>query len=156
MLITSRGYPQIYYGTEIMLDGIPGDYQGHRFDFPGGWTADKRNAFTPNGRTTEENEVFNYLRKLLRYRKDNPVLQNGLMKQFIPEDGIYVFFRYNKDKTLMIVANNNQISKELNLNRFKEVLAGKTLGTEITTDKHYDLQNPISVPEKTVLIIDVN
>lgn len=156
MLITSRGYPQIYYGTEIMLDGIAGSYEGNRFDFPGGWSSDKRNAFTQSGRTTDENEVFSYLRKLLQYRKNNPVLQNGLMKQFIPEDGIYVFFRYNSDKTVMVIANNNQDSKALNSNRFNEILTDKTSGIEITTNKSYDLKNPIIIPEKTVLILEIN
>ena len=155
MLITSRGYPQIYYGTEIMIDGIPGDYQGHRFDFPGGWTTDKRNAFTPEGRTPEENEVFNYLKVLLNYRKNNSVLQNGLMKQFIPENDIYVTFRYNDQKTIMVIANNNDQDKDLNTGRFNEVLVGKTVGTEITTSKTYSLQNPITIPAKTVLILDV-
>ncbi len=156
MLITSRGYPQIYYGTEIMLDGIPGDYQGHRFDFPGGWATDKRNGFTTDGRTNAENEVFNYLKILLNYRKNNPVLQNGKMKQFIPENGIYVNFRYNNEKTIMIIANNNQEIKELNLNRFKEMLVGKSEGVEITSSKKYSLQNPVSVPAKTVLILELN
>jgi neopullulanase len=155
MLITSRGYPQIYYGTEIMLDGIPNDYQGHRFDFPGGWVADKRNAFTPEGRTNAENEVFNYLKTLLNYRKNNPVLQNGKMKQFIPENGIYVNFRYNNDKTVMIIANNNLEIKELNLNRFKEMLGGKSEGVEISNSKKYSLQSPVSVPAKTVLILEL-
>ncbi len=155
MLITARGYPQIYYGTEIMLDGIPGDYQGHRFDFPGGWGADKRNAFTTEGRTSAENEVFNYLRKLLNYRKSNPVLQNGKMKQFIPENGIYVNFRYNNEKTILIIANNNHEIKELQLNRFKEILVGKIEGTEITNSKKYSLQNSISIPAKTVLVLEI-
>ncbi len=155
MLLTSRGYPQIYYGTEIMLDGIPGDYQGHRFDFPGGWTTDKRNAFTPEGRTPVENEVFNYLKVLLNYRKNNAVLQNGLMKQFIPEDGIYVTFRYNDQKTIMIIANNNEQNKDLNSNRFNEMLQGKTIGTEITTSKSYILQNPITIPAKSVIILEI-
>jgi len=156
MLITSRGYPQIYYGTEIMLDGIPGDYQGHRFDFPGGWANDKRNAFTADGRTNAENEVFNYLKTLLNYRKNNPVLQNGKMKQFIPENGIYVNFRSNHDKTIMIIANNNEEIRELNLNRFKEMLGGKIVGIEITNFKKYSLQNPVSVPAKTVLILELH
>jgi len=155
MLLTARGYPQIYYGTEIMLDGIPGDYQGHRFDFPGGWTADKRNAFTHDGRTDSENEVFNYLKRLLIYRKENKVLQNGLMKQFIPENGIYVNFRYNDEKTLMIIANNNEQTKELDLKRYKEMLNGKITGTEITSFIKYSLQQPVSIPAKSVLILDV-
>jgi len=155
MLVTSRGYPQIYYGTEIMLDGIPNDYQGNRFDFPGGWATDKRNAFTPEGRTNAENEVFNYLKILLNYRKNNPVLQNGKMKQFIPENGIYVNFRYNNEKTIMVVVNNNQDIKELELNRFKEILTGKNIGIEITNTKKYSLQKTISVPAKTVLILEL-
>ena len=155
MLLTARGYPQIYYGTEIMLDGIPGDYQGHRFDFPGGWAEDKRNAYTAKGRTNVENEVFNYLKTLLNYRKKNPVLQNGLMKQFIPENGIYVNFRYNQDKTIMIIANNNDQAKDVDLIRYCEMLSGKKAGTEITTLKTYTLNQPVSVSAKTVLILEV-
>lgn len=156
MLLTARGYPQIYYGTEIMLDGIPGDYQGHRFDFPGGWADDKRNAFTQEGRTLVENDVFNYLKKLLNYRKVNTVLQTGLMKQFVPENGMYVSFRYNDQKIIMIVANNNEQDKELDVNRFKELIHDKTTGVEITTSKSYALQNSVSVPAKTVLILEVH
>ncbi len=155
MLITSRGYPQIYYGTEIILDGIPGDYQGHRFDFPGGWAEDKRNAFTPEGRTNEENEVFNYLKALLNYRKNNPVLQSGKMKQFIPENGIYVTFRYNESKTIMIIANNNSEKKEVELKRYSEMIKDKTQAIDIINQKEYSLENKINIPTKTVLILEV-
>ena len=155
LLTMVRGYPQIYYGTEIMIDGTPGDFQGHRYDFPGGWAADKRNAFTAEGRTIEENEVFSYTKLLLNYRKKNPVVQNGLMKQFIPENGIYVFFRYNKDKTIMVIANNNQSDKELQLSRFAEMLKSKSVGNDIITTRKYDLNQPVSVPAKTVLILEI-
>jgi uncharacterized membrane protein len=138
-----------------MMDGIPGDYQGHRFDFPGGWPEDKRNAFTSKGRTIPENEVFDYLKTLLVYRKNNAVLQSGLMKQFIPENGIYVNFRYNHTKTIMIIANNNEQEKQLDVKRFKEMLYGKTEGKEITTLKTYSIQNTITVPAKTVLILEI-
>jgi neopullulanase len=155
MLITARGYPQLYYGTEIMLDGKAGDYQGYRFDFPGGWITDERNAFTPQGRTKAENEVFEYLKILLNYRKHNSVLQNGSMKQFVPENGIYVSFRYNTEKTIMIITNNNEQTKELDLKRFTEMLAGKSLGIEITNSKTYSINSSVTVPAKTVLILDI-
>jgi len=155
MLLTARGYPQIYYGTEIMLDGIPGDYQGHRFDFPGGWAADKHNAFTTEGRTASESEVFNYLKALLNYRKNNTVLQNGKMKQFIPENGLYVSFRYNNEKTIMVIANNNEQNRELDLKRYDEMLTGKTTGTEITTGKTCSIMEQIPISAKTVLILEV-
>lgn len=155
MLITSRGYPQIYAGTEIMLDGIAGDYQGHRFDFPGGWTTDTRNAFSQDGRTAEENEIFNYLKTLLQYRKVNPVLQNGKMKQFIPQEGIYVYFRYNKTKTVMVVANNNTAATQLNLNRFKEMLATKTQAKDIVSNQVSELGETMQIAPKTVLILEL-
>ena len=155
MLITARGYPQIYAGTEIMLDGKPGSYEGHRYDFPGGWIADKRNAFTSDGRTAEEREVFDYLKLLLNYRKNNPVLQNGKMKQFIPENGLYVTFRYNKKSTIMIIANNNQENKELDMKRFAEMLDGKFQGFEVTSNKSYSLQNSIAIDAKTVMILEL-
>jgi len=139
-----------------MLDGIPGDYQGHRFDFPGGWSEDKRNAFTVKDRTFVENEVFNYLKALLNYRKNNAVLQTGLMKQFVPENGVYVNFRYNADKTVMIIANNNEKPMDVDCNHFEEMLAGKSSGTEITTSKTYSILSPVSVPAKTVLILEVH
>ena len=155
MLITARGYPQLYYGTEIMLDGKAGDYQGHRFDYPGGWITDERNAFTAQGRTKAENEVFKYLKNLLNYRKHNSVLQNGSMKQFVPENGIYVSFRYNTEKTIMIIANNNEQDKELDVYRFNEMIAGKSFGIEITNSKTYSLKSPVTIPAKTVLILDL-
>ena len=155
LLTTVRGYPQIYYGTEIMIDGTPGDFQGHRYDFPGGWATDKRNAFNAEGRTAEENEVFNYTKLLLNFRKNNPVLQSGLMKQFIPENGIYVFFRYNKDKAIMVITNNNQSDTELSLSRFSEMLNSRSIGTDIISSKKFDLQHSVTVPAKTVLVLDV-
>ncbi len=156
LLITARGYPQIYAGTEIMLDGIAGNYEGHRFDFPGGWAADKRNAFSVEGRTAEENEVFNYTWTLLNYRKNNPVLQNGKMKQFIPYDGIYVYFRYNDSKKIMVVANNNAAEKVLELNRFEEILNSQTNAKDIVTGKNHLFSNRLNIPAKTVLILELN
>ncbi len=155
MLITSRGYPQIYYGTEIMIDGIAGSYEGARFDFPGGWATDKRNAFTVESRTKEENDVFDYLKTLLNYRKKNDVLQSGKMKQFIPENDIYVTFRYNEKKTIMVIANNNSESKNLTLERFNEMLKNKSQGLDIVDNKSYSLQNQLTVPAKTVTILEI-
>ncbi|NLI71853.1 MAG: alpha-amylase, partial [Bacteroidales bacterium] len=151
----SRGYPQIYYGTEIMLDGIPGDYQGHRFTFPGGWKDDKRDAFTPEGRTAKENEVFDYLKKLLNYRKENPVLQNGKMTQFIPENDVYVFFRYNDEKTVMVICNNNDTETVLNTKRFAERIKDFEMGVDITSKKTFNVKEPIKIPEKTVLLLEL-
>jgi len=153
MLITTRGYPQIYYGTEIMLDGVKGSYEGHRFDFPGGFPDDKRNAFEVTGRTKKENEVHDYLKTLLHYRKAHPVLHNGKMKQFIPENGIYVYFRYNGDAAVMVIANNNDNQQVVPLKRFDEMLKGKQTGINIITKEQVVLNETIRIPGKTVLVV---
>lgn len=153
MLVTVRGYPQIYYGTEIMLDGEKGSYEGHRFEFPGGFPGDNRNAFERAGRTTKENEVFDYLKTLLQYRKSHPVLQNGKMKQFIPENGIYVYFRYKDDATVMVMVNNNDDQQIVPLKRFDEMLKGKQTGMNIITKEQVLLNESITISGKTVLVI---
>lgn len=155
MLITARGYPQIYYGTEIMLDGIAGSYEGHRFDFPGGWNSDKRNAFSTTGRTDAENEIFDYLKALLHYRKNNTVLQNAKMKQFIPENGCYITFRYNNEKTLMIIANNNDKELQLDPKRYVEMFENKTQGKDILNGQIYAL-NSLILKAKSVLILELS
>lgn len=155
MLCTTRGYPQIYYGTEIMLDGIAGNYEGHRFDFPGGWATDTRNAFEVSQRTKTEQEIFSYLKALLDFRKQTPVLQTGRMKQFIPYDGLYVYFRYDDHKTVMVVANNNKEDKQIDLTRFAEMNIQGKKAIEITTREFVELNKTILVPAKTVLVLDV-
>lgn len=155
MLVAARGYPQIYYGTEVMLDGIAGSYEGHRFDFIGGWSADQRNAFTPEGRTERENQVFDYLRILLHYRKNNTVLQSGKMTQFIPENGMYVFFRHKDQKTVMVICNNNEQESVLDTKRFAECIKTYEMGVDITNRTPYDLKNPITISGKTVLILEL-
>jgi neopullulanase len=156
LLIASRGYPQIYAGNEIMLGGTRGSYEGHRFGFPGGWAEDERNAFTAEGRTEVENEVFNYLRSLLHYRKNTTALQTGKKKQFIPYDGIYVYFRYDDDKTIMVITNNNTNSREVLTARFVEMLAPFKTGKDVITGKEYDITRAIEISDKSVLLLELN
>jgi glycosidase len=155
-LITTRGYPQIYAGTEIMLDGIWGNYEGHRFDFIGGWKEDARNAFTQEGRTDEENEIFDYLRSLLQFRKNATALHTGKMTQFIPYDGIYVFARYNDNQTVLIITNNNEGEKTISLDRYKEIIKDYKSGYEVTTNKNYPLHLGLQIPGKTCFVLNLN
>lgn len=155
MLLTVRGYPQIYYGTEIMIDGLAGTYEGHRYEFPGGWKDHQRDAFTEAGRTSLENEVFHYLKKLLHYRKNNQVMQNGKMKQFIPENGIYVYFRYNNNKTVMIIVNKNNEKKQLSMTRFVEMLQGKKTASDIMSGASYPLDQDLLLQPENVHILEI-
>ena len=155
VLTTVRGYPQIYAGNEIMLEGIAGSYEGHRFDFPGGWKEDAQNAFTASGRTAEQEEIFQYLKKLLHFRKNNVALQNGKMKQFIPQDGIYVYFRYDQKNTVMIVVNNNDFDKEISLDRYSEMTSSFKEVKEIFTGSINEIKEMQKVPAKSVMIYEL-
>lgn len=155
-LLTTRGYPQIYSGTEIMLDGIWGNYEGHRFDFIGGWKEDARNAFTAQGRTDQENEVFDYMRTLLHFRKNATALHTGKMIQFIPYDGIYVYARTNQEQTVLIITNNNNTEKTVSLDRYKEIIKDYKSGYEVTTNKNYPLHLGLQIPGKTCFVLNLN
>jgi glycosidase len=154
-LLTSRGIPQIYYGTEIMMGGQKSKGDGDICrDFPGGWPGDSRNAFTSEGRTAAENEAFSYMNKLLLYRKANPALQTGKMIQFIPGDNIYVYFRMDDKKTVMVMMNNSTEKVTPGMGRFEECLSGRRIGKDIITGKEIDLTN-LSVEPKSVVIAEI-
>jgi len=152
-LMTTRGIPQIYYGTEIGMTGNKDKGDGDiRRDFPGGWQGDSINAFTANGRTPVQNEYFNYLAKLLTWRKNKPVIHTGLLTQYVPENDVYVYFRYNDTENIMVIINNNETEQTLSTDRFAENLKGKTAGTDVMTGKRVDLTTTVTIPKETVFI----
>jgi len=154
-LLTTRGIPQLYYGTEILMKNFANPDGLVRDDFPGGWNGDKKDKFSADGRTDKENEAFNYLKTLANYRKNNPVLQTGKMMQFVPEDGIYVYFRYNGTKTVMIVMNGNDSEKTVKTDRFQErILHAKTASNIISGETLNNIKE-IKVPAKTTLVLEL-
>jgi neopullulanase len=154
-LLTTRGIPQLYYGTEIMMGGQKSQGDGDiRRDFPGGWPGDVRNAFTVAGRTSAENEAFNYLKSLLNYRKTNSLLQSGKMIQFIPSGNVYVYFRMDAGKTVMIVLNNSDVQRSFNMEKFEECLQGRRSGKDIMTGNTLDLNN-FRIDGKKALILEL-
>ena len=157
ILSTVRGIPQVYYGTEIMMDGVKEVGDGDiRRDFPGGWPGDSINAFTVEGRTPEQNEVFDYMRTLLNWRKQNAVIHSGKTMHYVPQDEVYVYFRYNDDKKVMVALNNSDTdAKSISLDRYGEMLQGVKSGKDVVTGKVYPLQNSLSIPAKSALILEV-
>lgn len=155
-ILTTRGIPQIYYGTEILMEGDKKRGDGDlRRDFPGGWESDKVNAFTGKGLSKKEIEVQNFFKKLLNWRKRNPVIHTGKLTHFAPENGVYVFFRYNNDKKVMIVLNKNKEDHHLKLERFNEIICGYSKGKDIIGGKVFDLNYEIAVPALTPLILEL-
>jgi len=157
LISTVRGIPQIYYGSEIGMRGdkTKGGDADIRRDFPGGWKSDPQNAFNPSAQTPEQKEFFRFSQKLLNWRKGKEVIHNGKTKNFVPQDGVFVYFRYNEKESVMVVINNNEKDQTLNLKRFAESLNGFTKGKEVISGKEFMLQNTINISAKTPLIIEL-
>jgi neopullulanase len=156
-VLTTRGIPEIYYGSEILMTGNKEKGDGAiRKDFPGGWPGDTVNAFVAQGRTAAQEEMYNYLHTLLNWRKGCSAVQTGKLTHFIPNDGVYVFFRYNETATVMVALNNsNTEAKKIDSGRYREFFSKFTGGKEIISGAAVtDLTN-ITVPAKSALIIEL-
>jgi glycosidase len=151
-----RGIPQMYYGDEILMKNYSNPDGLVRLDFPGGWAGDSANKFTAGGRTSKENEAFEYVRTLANYRKKTTALQTGKMMQYIPQNGIYVYFRYDDKKTVMVAYNSTADSKELKTDRFNERMAGFTKGVNVITGEKMDSVKDLKIPGKTTLVIELD
>ncbi len=155
-LMTTRGIPEIYYGDEIVMTGEKSKGDGNlRKDFPGGWPGDKMNAFTPEGRTPLQNEAFNFMRKLLNWRKTQPAVQFGTLKHYIVENGVYVYFRSYKNQKVMVLLNNNNQPVTVKLNRFVEDLKGYPKAKSVLSDKILELGQTLHMPAKSPLILEL-
>ncbi|HEX5669647.1 MAG TPA: alpha-amylase family glycosyl hydrolase [Chitinophagaceae bacterium] len=156
LLMTLRGIPQVYYGTEVLMKNFkrPSDAEVRR-DFPGGWTDDAENKFNAAGRTAAENDFFNYFRTIAQFRLRSEALQKGKTLQYQPQENVYVYFRYTGKQRVMCVVNPNDAAKEINLERFGEGLAGKTAGKDIVTGQNISLSGSLSVPGKTFMLIEL-
>lgn len=155
-LLTTRGIPQIYYGTELLMAGHESSgHGGLRKPFPGGWPGDERNAFVETGRTQLENEAFSYLQNLSNWRLTKEVIHTGKLMHYIPENGMYVYFRYNEKETVMVILNNSTGSRKLETSRYAERLKGFNTGYDVISKKPVsDLQN-IDIPAKTAMVIEL-
>ncbi len=154
LILTTRGIPQLYYGSEIGMRGDKAKGDGDiRRDFPGGWKNDKNNAFTVEGRTETQEEFHSFTKKLLNFRKDNEVLHFGKLLQFLPENNVYVYFRYHENDRVMVVINNSLGTQQLDLSRYAEGLKAHVSGTDIISEKTIELKDKLSVEGQTSMII---
>jgi len=156
LILTTRGIPQLYYGSEI---GMAGDKDKGdadiRQDFPGGWVGDAQSAFTDAGRTPTQNVYFDFTRKLLQWRKNKPLIHHGALTHFIPEDNIYVYFRHNEQgDCVMVVINNNTDTKMLALDRFEAFLKDKKTAIDVISGQKFACNSPLSIEGKGILIME--
>jgi neopullulanase len=158
LIATVRGIPQTYYGSEISMIGNK-DKLGDadiRQDFPGGWYGDINNAFTKLERTEIQNQYYDFTSKLFNWRKNCTTIHFGKMKHYIPENNVYVYFRYNEKKSVMILVNNNLKTQSIKTNRFQENIHNFNFGKDVLTEKTINLKNEIEIDPKSVLILELN
>ncbi|MEI7421993.1 MAG: glycoside hydrolase family 13 protein [Prolixibacteraceae bacterium] len=155
-LMTIRGIPQIYYGSDILMTGRKSDGDGMlRKDFPGGWAGDKVNAFTGEGLTPQQKEAQQYLKKLITWRKGKEVIHNGKMLHYLPKGGVYAFFRYNEKENIMVIFNNNAEEKSFNPAHYREGLKRATKGADVVSGKNIDDLSALKLPAFSAMIVEL-
>lgn len=156
-LLTTRGIPQIYYGTEICMTGEKKEGDGRiRKDFPGGWPGDATNAFTREGRSERQNEAWDYLHRLLTWRKGNKAVTQGRLIHYTPDaSGCYVYARIQDDATVLVVLNGSDQAQTLPTARFREVVGIHTAGKEIVSGETLPLVDSLTIPARGVYILEL-
>ena len=154
--LTTRGIPQLFYGTEILMSS-PGPKEDGviRSDFPGGWPGDRVNAFTGDGLTAKQKDMQDYVKKILNWRKEKEVIHTGKLMHFVPRDGMYVYFRYNDQEEVMIVLNKNKEEENLSTSRFNEIMKGYRTGHDLIADREITDLAAIQVPALSAMIIEL-
>lgn len=153
-LLTTRGIPQIYYGTEILMTGDKGKGDGDlRKDFLGGWQGDTRNCFVKNGRTALENEAFEFTRQLLNWRKGNQVIGKVNLKHYSIQNGVYVYQREFNGKSVVVIMNGTDDSKELDLAPYQEILPREN-ALDVLTGKNVNLSGKLCLDGRENLILN--
>lgn len=157
VLMTIRGIPQIYYGSEIGMTGKKQVGDGDiRRDFPGGWPEDTQNAFSENGRVSKQAKYYDFSKKLIQWRKTNAAIHFGKTLHYVPRDDVYVYFRYTDDERVMIIVNNNTLDQKISLNRYSEGIAGRTQAFEIISEAAFKLPKVLKIPAETTLIFELS
>ncbi|HEX2607193.1 MAG TPA: cyclomaltodextrinase C-terminal domain-containing protein, partial [Flavisolibacter sp.] len=154
-LLTTRGIPEMYYGTEILLKGVSNPDGLVRGDFMGGWKEDAQNKFTTAGRTEKENEVVTWTSTIANFRKHASAIQTGKMMQFTPDDWVYTYFRYDTKQTVMVVMNTASEEKQVDLSRFAERTNGYKKARNIVTQQVNDLSGSWKIPGKSIWILEL-
>ena len=154
LLIVNRT-PQLYYGTEVLMNGTKNVTDGNvRKDYPGGFPGDTHNCFTKEGRSKSEQAMFSWLSRLLHWRQGNEVITKGKQIQFIPYNGIYVIARQYKGKTALAVLNGTSKPATLDVTRYAEVIGSATRVKDILTNRYYDLSTNVELKPRQSLILE--
>ncbi|MFC2713526.1 MAG: glycoside hydrolase family 13 protein [Segatella salivae] len=157
LLLTINRIPQLYYGTEVLMNGTKEASDGNvRCDFPGGFAGDKHNAFTAEGRTKAENSMFNWLSKLLKWRRNNMVITKGKQIQFIPYKGVYVIARQWNDQTILTILNGTSQAVTLPLDRYAEVIGNHQEAKDVISGRKVKLGSELQLKARDTKVIELS
>ncbi len=157
LLLTINRIPQLYYGTEVLMNGTKEVTDGNvRCDFPGGFAGDKHNAFTAEGRTKAENAMFNWLSKLLKWRRNNMVITKGKQIQFIPYKGVYVIARQWNDQTILTILNGTNQAVTLPLDRYAEVIGNHQEAKDVISGRKVKLGSELQLKARDTKVIELS
>lgn len=157
LLLTINRIPQLYYGTEVLMNGTKEVTDGNvRCDFPGGFAGDKHNAFTAEGRTKTENSMFNWLSKLLKWRRNNMVITKGKQIQFIPYKGVYVIARQWNDQTILTILNGTSQAVTLPLDRYAEVIGNHQEAKDVISGRKVKLGSELQLKARDTKVIELS
>lgn len=152
-LLTTRGIPQIYYGTEILMAADKANGDGLlRCDFPGGWQNDTHNYFDAANRTALQNEAFSYLKKLLQWRKGNEVIAKGKLKHFSPRQGVYAYERKHGDQSVVVFLNGTDREQTINLSAYQEILP-RTSARNVLEGKEVEIGKELTLSHRGVCVL---
>jgi glycosidase len=155
LLLTVKRIPQLYYGTEILMNGTKEVTDGNvRKDFPGGFPGDERNCFTAEGRTQAQQQMFQWLSRLLHWRQGNRVITQGSMTQFIPFKGVYVVARQLDGRNVMTIINGTSQPAELEVGRYAEIIGAATKATDVITQRSVKIDHNVKLRPRQTLIIE--
>ncbi len=152
-LFTCRGIPQTYYGAEVLMKGGTNPDGWVRLDFPGGWEGDIKNAFTGHGLTTKEKDMQDYVKTLANYRKKSSAITTGKLMQFLPKDGLYVYFRFDETQTIMCLMNTDDKEKQIRFSDYAEITKKSKTAKEIVSGKV--LEDNFVIPSKTMWVLEL-
>lgn len=156
LLATTRGIPQIYYGSEIGMKGDKGKGDADiRRDFPGGWPGDTNNAFIEKGRTTKQKAYFDFSKKIWNWRRGKSVIHTGSFTQFLPQNNVYVYFRHNENETVMVVINNSKEAQTLDLSRFSDLIKKHKSSLDIISGNTIPLERTLTIDSKKSYILEL-
>lgn len=154
-LLTTRGIPQIYYGTELLMFGSKKRTDGDiRLDVPGGFPGDSHNEFTPEGRSALQNEAYNFLSRIAQWRKGNDVIARGSLKHFMPDNGMYVYERSLDDKRVIVIMNGTDRTLDIDMSKYKEIMQPGMVFHDVVTGEDVTIMSDMSFAPRALYILE--